>query len=328
MLAVNPLEGTTQLVPTHLMSNPLLPNPLLPNPLLPNPLLPSSNNLSQNQSSSSVLLPISAPPVISVQTQGTMNPLITSLSNLSSFQLPFTVTMKNSVSGVGMKLNQLATRQTKERAGEENDQPKNGKRLVLDLDETLVHSFAPKDNFLSFAEDLTDEQRKRVYALDFPGGETLFGYIRPGAENLIKTAFDEFESVAIWSAGTEFYVHEVVKLLFKDEPPLFVMTRNDCNELKINRNELACRYKPLEIIYKKYPGHNEANTLIVDDRIDISKLNCLNSIQIPEFNLTSNNSMSLLNDTSLEVLSSWFQTSEFRNTSDVRTLKAKSPFKI
>jgi len=307
MLAANPLEGINQVVPTHLMPNPLLPNPLLPNPLLP--------------SQPSTLLPISAAPVINIQAPGTMNPLITSLSNLSSFQLPFTVTIKNSVKG---------SKEITEnrRQSSENNKPKNGKRLILDLDETLVHSFAPKDNLLSFAEDLTDEQRRRVYALDFPGGETLFGYIRPGAENLINTAFNEFESVGIWSAGTEFYVHEVVKLLFKDEPPLFIMTRNDCNELKINRNDMACRYKPLEIIYKKYPGHNESNTLIVDDRSDIAKLNCLNVIQIPEFNLTSNNSMTLLNDNSLDILSSWFQTNDFRNTTDVRTLKAKSPFKI
>jgi hypothetical protein len=315
MLTENPFEGinrfTNPLLPNPLLSgpvlsnstlsNPILSGPALSNPLLLNPLLPASPSVPSNQ-------------------QTGYNPLLNITPTLSSFQLPFAVTIKNS-------LKQGFGKSNDSKIHESQRGPKNGKKLVLDLDETLVHTFAPKDNFSSFVEDLTDDQRKRVYALEFPGGETLFGYLRPGVENLIKTAFEEFESVGIWSAGTEFYVHEVVKLLFKDYPPLFIMTRNDCNELKTNRNDLPCRYKPLEIIYKKYPEHNESNTLIVDDRGDICKFNCLNNIQIPEFNLTSDNT-SLLNDNSLDILGQWMTTDDFRKTEDVRTLKAKSPFKI
>jgi len=209
---------------------------------------------------------------------------------------------------------------------------KNGKHLVLDLDETLVHTFAPDDNFHSFMNDLTPEQKKRVYKIEFPGGEILWGYIRPGLEEFLRIAFEEFESVAVWSAGTEFYVHEIVKLLFKQQPPKFIMSRNDCNELKIARatpeSSHACRFKPLEIIYKRYPDHNESNTIIADDRKDICKLNCINNVQIPEFMVNSKNYDIILDDTSLTTLAKWFQSKEFHDAPDVRTLKSLSPFRI
>jgi len=205
---------------------------------------------------------------------------------------------------------------------------KNGKRLVLDIDETLVHTFSPEDNFPAFYNNLTDEQKRRVYAINFSNGETLYGYLRPGVEYFLQVAFEEFESVSVWSAGTEFYVHEIVKLLFKNQMPDFIMTRNDCNELQLVKTEQVCRFKPLEIIYKKYPKYNETNTLIIDDRRDICKLNCINNIQIPEFLLTYDTYMTLLDDTTLDTLSKWFQTDLFRQTRDVRTIRSYSPFKI
>lgn len=205
---------------------------------------------------------------------------------------------------------------------------KNGKHLVLDLDETLVHTFAPVDNFPAFIGTLTDEQKKRIYVLEFPGGETLWGYIRPGVEQFLETAFEEFDSVGVWSAGTDYYVHEIVKLLFKNQAPKFVMSRNDCNELKITKADSICRYKPLEVIYRRLPTHNESNTLIVDDRKDICKLNCINNIQIPEYVLNELNYENMLNDRTLLTLAKWFQSPEFHSISDVRAVKSLSPFKI
>jgi hypothetical protein len=205
---------------------------------------------------------------------------------------------------------------------------RNGKRLILDLDETLVHTFAAEDNFPAFYNNLTEDQKKRVYAIEFPTGETLYGYIRPGVEFFLQVAFQEFDSVSVWSAGTEYYVHEIVKLVFKNQMPDFIMTRNDCNELQLIKTEQVCRFKPLEIIYKKYPGYNEMNTLIVDDRRDICKLNCINNIQVPEFMLTINTYLTLLNDTSLETLAKWFQTDLFRQSRDIRTIRSYAPFKI
>lgn len=220
------------------------------------------------------------------------------------------------------------TRSTSFYTKQANHRAKNGKHLVLDLDETLVHTFAPVDNFPAFIGTLTDEQKKRIYVLEFPGGETLWGYIRPGAEQFLEIAFEEFESVGVWSAGTDYYVHEIVKLLFKSQAPKFVMSRNDCNELKITKADNVCRYKPLEVIYRRLPDHNESNTLIVDDRKDICKLNCINNIQIPEYVLNELNYENMLNDRTLLTLAKWFQSPEFYSISDVRAVKSLSPFKI
>ncbi len=206
---------------------------------------------------------------------------------------------------------------------------KNGKHLILDLDETLVHTFSDSDKFPEFITELTEDQKKRVYVLKFPNGEILAGYIRPGVEKFLEVAFKEFESVSMWSAGTQFYVQSVVDIVFKDtEKPKFVMTRKDCNEIKLKYDNSTCRYKPLEIIYDKRPEYTESNTLIIDDRHDICALNCMNNIRVPEFLLTSNNYEALLQDKTLFILAAWFETPEFRDAKEVRVIKSKSPFAI
>lgn len=205
---------------------------------------------------------------------------------------------------------------------------KNGKHLVMDLDETLVHTFDPKDNFLDFAEELTEEQKSRVYVLNFPKGEVLWGYVRPYAEDFLRVAFEEFDSVGVWSAGTSYYVNLIVQILFKDQQPAYVMSRDECNELVLKKEPMPCRFKPLEILYHRHPDHNEANTVIVDDRHDICSLNCMNNIRIPEYLLNNTSYPTLIEDITLLVLADWFQSNEFRSAPDIRKIKGRSPFKI
>lgn len=205
---------------------------------------------------------------------------------------------------------------------------KNGKHLILDLDETLVHSFSPGDNLQNFIADLTDDQKKRIYNLKFQNGESLQGYIRPGAEEFLRVAFQEFESVGVWSAGTKEYVHLIVDTVFKEQRPIFILSRDQCNELRIRDETMPCRYKPLDVVYQRYPDHNEANTVIVDDRHDICALNCMNNIRIPEFQMDAGNFDTMTEDTTLLILAKWFQTPLFRSAADFRDIKGKSPFKI
>ncbi len=205
---------------------------------------------------------------------------------------------------------------------------KNGKHLILDLDETLVHTFGPTDNFIEILEKLTEEQKRRMYTIQFPEGDILFGYVRPYAEEFLKVAFAEFESVAVWSAGTNYYVHRIVEIVFKEQQPRFIMSRDECNELKVTDEEEPCRYKPLEIVYHRYSDHNEKNTMIVDDRHDVCALNCMNNIRVPEFDLNDANYQTRLKDRTLDILARWIQSDEFRNNTDVRLIKSKSPFKI
>jgi hypothetical protein len=205
---------------------------------------------------------------------------------------------------------------------------KNGKHLILDLDETLVHTFGPYDDLHTMKDDMDDDQKKRIYSLKFSTGDTMQGYVRPHVEEFLRVAFAEFESVGVWSAGTKEYVNLIVDLVFRERRPAFVLSRDQCNELRVRDEAMPCRYKPLDVIYHKYPDHNETNTVIVDDRHDICALNCMNNIRVPEFNMDSTNYEAMLKDPTLLILAEWIQTPTFRQATDVRRIKSQSPFKI
>lgn len=204
---------------------------------------------------------------------------------------------------------------------------KNGKHLVLDLDETLVHSFDSGDRFHDFSGELTPEQQKRIYTIKFSDGD-IVGYVRPYVEDFLEVAFDEFESVGVWSAGTKSYVEKIVELLFRGRPLKFVMSRDECNELQIDKGDIPCRFKPLENIYASHPTHNDKNTLIIDDRKDICSLNCMNNIQLPMFRLDSRSRSVALNDCTLLILAKWFRSDDFRKSKNVKEIKSRSPMKI
>lgn len=205
---------------------------------------------------------------------------------------------------------------------------KNGKHLILDLDETLVHTFMPEDNLHDFITELTAEQRTRLYSIKFASGDVLQGYIRPYAEDFLRVAFQEFESVGVWSAGTQEYVRLIVGIVFKEQKPVFVLSRDQCDELRVKDETRPCRYKPLDVIYHRFPDHNAQNTVIVDDRHDVCSLNCMNNIRVPEFAMAAVNYDILVKDQTLLTLANWFQSESFRRTPHVHQLKSQSPFKI
>jgi hypothetical protein len=206
---------------------------------------------------------------------------------------------------------------------------KNGKHLVLDLDETLVHTFGSESELVPFIDNLTKEEKTRIHPLIFNDGiDNMWTYIRPHVELFLDIVFEEFESVAVWSAGTYEYVHKIVDILFVKRRPHFIMTRRDCNEIQIGNMEGSCRFKPLENIYSARPEYNRNNTLILDDRSDICGYNCLNNIKIPEFSIDAQSYSIMVGDFTLITLLEWFQSESFRKTKCVRELKSKSPFKI
>lgn len=206
---------------------------------------------------------------------------------------------------------------------------KNGKHLVLDLDETLVHTFESGVELDKFVEGLENKNRLRNFTL--PGlSNTFWTYVRPHVETFLKGVFEEFDTVGVWSAGAYDYVHAIVAMIFpKDLKPAYIMTRNDCNEMRFVPGESVCRFKPLENVYQRMKkwGLNERNTIIVDDRKDICAINCLNNVQIPAFYMNSENYEEAEEDASLLILLKWFKSQTFRNSKDVTYLKGKSPFR-
>ena len=108
------------------------------------------------------------------------------------------------------------------------DKPLTDKCIVLDLDETLVHSNSQPDiNLLKELKLITDPQnmdlRNRVYKITMDdvvskrgaGDKTeMWGIFRPGVRQFLIDCFTYFKIVIVWSAGRRNYVHTIVDKLF------------------------------------------------------------------------------------------------------------------
>lgn len=98
--------------------------------------------------------------------------------------------------------------------------------LVLDLDETLLHTFeAPAEETARY-EELTRQFPQRIFS-PYPGEFTI---LRPHLHEFLRWAFASFDYVAVWSAGSYEYVHRMCDHLFVETPdPAFIFSREDCD---------------------------------------------------------------------------------------------------
>lgn len=165
------------------------------------------------------------------------------------------------------------------------------KVCILDLDETLVHSWEnPKfiDKYEIYTNPSIYESFRNIcYSFDLPVeyGTTMWGLIRPHAREFLQFCYDYFEYVIVWSAGVEPYVHSIVDYLFSDfKSPHMIWSREHC----MLHDELY--HKPIgEIIeYLKSNGYlsddvNLKNTIIIDDRQHTFMKNKNNGILIPPY---------------------------------------------
>jgi len=142
--------------------------------------------------------------------------------------------------------------------------PKYNKLLILDIDETLIHS--------------SEKQLDRIP--DFKLDE-YFVYIRPGLEEFILNCSKLF-SLAVWTASSSEYAREVIKNIFPDDLQLeFILTGERC---LIKRNidlDVIEIFKPLKKVKRK--GYLLNNILIVDDTAKTFKYNYGNGILIKEY---------------------------------------------
>ena len=154
--------------------------------------------------------------------------------------------------------------------------PKYNKLLILDIDETLIHS--------------SEKQLDRIP--DFRLDE-YFVYIRPGLKEFISNCSKLF-NLAIWTASSSEYAIEVIKNIFPDDLRLeFIFTGERCL-LKRNLDlDVIEIFKPLKKVKRK--GYSLNNILIVDDTAKTFKYNYGNGILIKEYLGESNdNELSLL----------------------------------
>ena len=222
-----------------------------------------------------------------------------------------------------------------------SEKPLTDKCIVLDLDETLVHSHgAPNIDLLNelgiFIDPENYDLRERVYKITMEdvvhkkgtGEKTdMWGITRPHVREFLIHCFNYFKIVIVWSAGRKNYVHAIVNHLFRDLPrPHIVWTYDDLERL--SNNTLI---KPLNKLMKKVSGLNKhmslTNSFIVDDRVTVfQEPNPYNGIEIPpyrpDFDLKS---LKIEDDTLLKLIK-WLMKKDVIHSKDIRTLDKRDIF--
>src|SRR3989304_1474697 len=104
--------------------------------------------------------------------------------------------------------------------------PRSDKVIVLDIDETLVHTFEDHE---IFNDSNLLELKRRIYHIEIididrshvRGSGFVYqmsGIMRPYMKEFLEFCFKYFRFVTIWSAGTYSYVHSIVNEIFRDLP--------------------------------------------------------------------------------------------------------------
>lgn len=219
--------------------------------------------------------------------------------------------------------------------------PLTDKCIVLDLDETLVHSHGEANiDLLKQLKIFTDpnliDLRDRVYKITMDdvvykrgtGEKTeMWGILRPHLREFLIFCFTYFKLVIVWSAGRKNYVHAIVDQIFKDlRRPHIIYTFDDIEKLPN-----GTLIKPLNKIINNIPGMKKhmglENTFIIDDRTSVfHEPNPDNGIEIPAYKPTFNAKGIKADNNGLIQLMNWFMKPEVINSRDVRNLDKSKIF--
>jgi TFIIF-interacting CTD phosphatase-like protein len=231
--------------------------------------------------------------------------------------------------------------------------PKTNKCIVLDLDETLLHTDENEDsstfeelNFMSnpnlypirdrlYRFDIYDIGSKNGYG---PKSE-IWGITRPHLNEFLSFCCQYFSVVAVWSAGQQRYVDAICQRIFRNvERPHIIYTRNNCQK----HVKTESTFKPLfklstEFVHTKDKYYQKddqqksnqltlENTFIIDDRASTFIENPLNAIQVPPYEPRMNIQELMQDDDTLLRLMDWFMKPEVIQAKDVRILRKNNIF--
>lgn len=222
-------------------------------------------------------------------------------------------------------------------------QPLTDKCIILDVDETLVHTddgdtlrdMAHKHIFSHKPAPDGVELRDRIYMLrgkdiveekEWEGLDIgdHWGITRPYVKEFLAFCHSYFRVVAIWSAGQKKYVNGIVDVLSNNLPrPHIIFTRNDCKK----RGDILI--KPTADMAERAPElyMTPQNTIILDDRSTVfTTCNPANGIQIPEFRPSLTLSGLKNDELSLPQLMYWLSIPQVRYANDVRMLDKSGIF--
>lgn len=213
---------------------------------------------------------------------------------------------------------------------------KTDKCISLDLDLTLVHTFA-KISSITKVNPYTSKNshlRKRIYTIDLhdvvdkPGKGSfsrMWGVYRPGWFDFHDFCRGYFKHVIVWSAGQPRYVDAIVDILFPDPTfqPLIIYNWKHC---RTNGDNI---YKPLSQLSED-PRTKDIISLDkiyhLDDRGDTFSLNKGNGILMPVYEVKASEESIMKDDTHLLQLQNWLSKKEVAEASDVRTLDKNAIF--
>jgi len=217
------------------------------------------------------------------------------------------------------------------------------KTLILDLDETLVHSWTNP----TFVGEYKIYSNPEIYRLfhplgshqitysmhfDINGDVTIWGLYRPNVFKFLSFVGEYFENIIVWSAGIKPYVESIVRQLFLESGlslPKIVWSRDKCS------NYQGYHHKPISTLtYDMSSRHYESvkidpkSTVIIDDKQYTFMENPYNGILIPPYHPGKDrpNGIPTLDDlldrtdNSLLKLIDFFERSDVKNTTDIRMI--------
>ncbi len=142
--------------------------------------------------------------------------------------------------------------------------PRFDKLLVLDIDETLIHS------------TLERLDREPDFIVD-----PYFVYKRPGVDHFLESCLDWFE-VGIWTSATRYYAEEIIKNLIGDISRISFLW---CRERCTRRFDYSTReeYYLKDIKKLKRRGYNIEKIIIIEDSRQAVQRNYGNAIIVQEY---------------------------------------------
>lgn len=208
---------------------------------------------------------------------------------------------------------------------------KNGKNLILDLDQTLIYTTddSSKIDKLKIFDDSSNMSiKQRVYMIKIFSDKrskeiNMGGFERDDLQEFLSFVYDNFSFVAVWTAAEDDYGKQICHSIFRNVPvPFVIWSRKMCER------EDGGYIKPLSkmVVMNKQYGLTMKNTLIIDDTEETFVKNRENALKIPAYHPELDLRSLSAKDTCLKKIMNYFSSQKFIDSQDVRMLNSRKLF--
>jgi TFIIF-interacting CTD phosphatase-like protein len=224
--------------------------------------------------------------------------------------------------------------------------------LVLDIDETLIHTYSSKgESGVGFVNSygvyrknkklfFPPDQDALCYSMDsFTGSdEIMWGMFRPHLREFMIGILSIFDNIVIWSAGMEPYVKNMTQIIFKHvgtPPPKLIQSRPHCRETQGTFHKPIADLKKFTCLRNLNLDIDTRRTFILDDKKFTFMNNEENGILIPQYkpgNDRTNRVPTLedlldRSDDNLMKILKWFRGASLKDVPDFTVLDTGEIFK-